>query len=120
MTTERTLADDSWVRIMADYSADGVWAKDGAAETADELPISDELRARLRAWQRWFDVEADSDYFNAVGFSEEGRQIALAIKSELPNWTVVYFDEARSRQVPGPAYQYEIFTDGQNPQAIKR
>ena len=106
--TGRSFEDDKWVRIMADYCADGVWLKDGAATTADDLPISPRLRDELRSWQRTYDEDADKPGFDVAAFSKWGRKIALDVKRELPDWTVVYFDEARANMKPALDYQYEI------------
>lgn len=82
---------DKWVRIMADYCADGVWQKDGAGTTADDLPVPSGLIERLRTWQRKFDGD---DQVKEPEFSLEGLLIAKEIKGHLPDWTIVYFDNA--------------------------
>ena len=115
------LCAEKWVRIMADYDADGIWNIRGAAEPADLLPISGVLRQRLLAWQRRYDKECE-DYlpvaertteFDLADFSQEGLKIAQAIKAELPDWTVLYFDEVKSPKGQAPnqdrsAFEYEI------------
>lgn len=114
--SDRELSDDKWVRVMADYCSEALWAKDGAGVGPDELPVTDDLKERLAAWQHRFDDECE-DYlpecqrtttFDAVSFSKEGLAIALAIKEQLPDWTVIYFDEARSNNVPALDYEYEV------------
>ena len=106
---------DKWVRIMCDYSADGVWRKDGAGTSAEELPISSALLARLRAWQETYErldpvfPEGRDLTAEIAAFSEDGRQIARAVKWELPDWTIVYFDEERSgSHIPREVFEYEI------------
>jgi hypothetical protein len=117
------LTDDKWVRVMADFHAEGVWNKDGAGCSADELPISNALNVRLLNWQGQYDEECE-DYlpddersergrkFDRAAFSEEGRQIAQAIKAELPDWTLIYFDDEKAfgRETDGDrsAFEYEI------------
>lgn len=95
------LSDDKWVRVMADFSAAGLWNRNGAAVGAEELPVPDDITARLCAWQEWYERDCQ-DYLPIMererhldqpAFTEEGRQIAKAIKAALPGWTVVYFDE---------------------------
>jgi hypothetical protein len=115
-----SLTRQKWVRIMADFSADGVWNKQGQLCELDCLPVSGALKARISAWMDWFDRGADrSDRtaipFNVRIFTEEGLQIARDVKRELPDWTVVYFDEERSnewiyhRRVGDRSYfEYEI------------
>ncbi len=43
------LAEDKWVRVMCDFSADSIWARDGTAADFEELPVSAGLQQRLRA-----------------------------------------------------------------------
>ena len=114
MSSDDLLGRSRWIRIMADYWADGVWDVDGCACAADELPISAELVARLRAWQAGYDASdalEPAHELDAGAFGAEGLAIARAVKAELTDWTVVYFDEARSGGLPTPAQesqQYEI------------
>lgn len=104
---------DRWVRVICHYSADGVWNSRGEACDADDLPISAGLIARLRAWQALYDARTDDESagaaFDVEPFAAEGLAIARAIKAELPDWTVVYWDEAAwARGERGPRLQYEI------------
>jgi len=70
--------------------------------------------ARIRAWQDWYETNEDwrgDMRFDIDGFSREGLAIARAAKAELPDWTIVYFDEAAMRRhMDGPRhlYEYEI------------
>jgi len=94
-----------WVRVMADYASDGLWDMDGLCASAEELPISELLQARLAAWCAWHDrdcedylpVDKRTSEFPVAEFTSEGLAIARAIKAELPDWTVVYLDESRLR-----------------------
>nr|WP_145959203.1 hypothetical protein [Rhizobium sp. ACO-34A] len=82
----------------------------------DDLPLSDALKARVMAWQEWYEQDdAFEDPPVTIDwqvYSEEGRQIARAIKQALPEWTVIYFDEYRCRtrdpQAPRTSFEYEI------------
>lgn len=80
---------------MPDFCSDALWTKDGCGISDEELPISDALRRRLRNWQKLYDSKADSEGMKEPEFSNEGRRIARAIKAELPDWTVIYFDNYR-------------------------
>jgi hypothetical protein len=118
-----------WVRVMADYSCDGVWDIEGNACGTEELPISPALVERLRRWQAHYEAIEDaveeenrlhreSDWTN---FSAEGLAIARAVKAELPGWTVFYFDEARACVVPldgkrrlRSTFEYEILLDDES------
>lgn len=109
-----------WIRVMADNSSTGLWHRNGANVETSYLPVSAHLLKRLDAWCRWY--ERNEDYlpeaerksaFDYQGFAAEGLLIARAIKTELPDWTVIYFDEmvyhrSFGRGVPREAYQYEI------------
>jgi hypothetical protein len=92
-----------WVRVMADYGSAGLWDHDGAPLNPNRLPLSPKLRERLARWcvrfQRSFEREIDLDTFAA-----EGRAIARAVKTELPDWSIVYFDDAAAvrRNCRGP------------------
>jgi hypothetical protein len=104
--------EERWVRIMADYSADGVWHRDGCGDSADELPVGADLIARIRRWQAWYEQDDPRDpdaRFDVEAFAAEGRAIAQAVKAALPDWTVVYFDEAACRRGgPRETFEYEI------------
>jgi hypothetical protein len=118
-----------WVRVMADYSCDGVWDIEGNSCGTEELPISPALVERLRRWQAHYEAIEDaieeenqlpreSDWTN---FSAEGLAIARAVKAELPGWTVFYFDEARACVVPldgkrrlRSTFEYEIMLDDES------
>lgn len=101
---------DRWVRIMGDYLADAVWSSDGASCSADELPISDALRAELRRWQAAYDdgwaetAEAPWGTWKSErhirDFAARGLVLARRVKAELPDWTVVYHDEWALAQLP--------------------
>jgi hypothetical protein len=80
---------------MADYGTAGIWDHDGNPLDPARLPLSPQLRARLTRWcalfERSFEAEIDLEAFAA-----EGRAIARAVKAELPDWSIVYFDEAEA------------------------
>jgi hypothetical protein len=90
-----------WIRLMADHSSTGIWLSDGLMAEPDELPVSLALHARIETRCGWY--EQNQSYLfshektrevNYGPFSQEGLNIAQAIKAELPEWTVIYFDEA--------------------------
>jgi hypothetical protein len=85
---------------MADYSSDGLWEFDGVMMSRVDLPVSDSLRNRHIKWCDWY--EKNDDYlpenerstFDMIAFCREGLEIAKAVKAELPDWQVIYFDES--------------------------
>ncbi len=110
-----------WVRIMCDFSADGVWDRQGRAEDCDSLPVSEHLKEMIKGWQEWHEFSDDEmgnpDYqyfWDVKAFSVMGLCIARKVKTELPDWTVVYFDMEKAettkydRDNKSIEYEYEI------------
>lgn len=102
-----------WVRIMAVYGSEGVWQRDGTEGVLDDLPVPAALRDRLDAWQAVYDehddMDEDAPRLDVARFAEEGLAIARAVKSALPDWTVIYHDEAKAASGdPRGAHEYEI------------
>lgn len=109
-----SLQEDKWVRIMCDVAADGVWQKDGCAADLEELPVSPETRALIDGWQLMYEAlsgwgEVEMPNLRAGIFSDMGRAIAKRVKAELPDWTVVYYDELAARNGGDRAkFEYEV------------
>ena len=90
------------VRIVADYCSKGYQLLDEEACAEGDLGISEALAARLSAWNDHYEANCHPvDYedvcgmrFDFVAFAKEGLEIAKAVKRELPEWTVTYWDEA--------------------------
>jgi hypothetical protein len=113
-------ANPRWVKVMADYSSCGLWDSNGVHSDDADLPVSESLKARLRKWCDWYELNDDylpepTTQFDYEAFSAEGLLIAKAIKAQLPDWTVVYFDENRLHQAlhgklvqPRGTYDYEV------------
>lgn len=113
---DNSLTRHRWVRIETDYGADGVWNRDGAACSADWLPVSPELIARIRAWQAVCDdflgvleeiqrgglVNEQRDHWI------EGFEIAKEVKAALPDWTVIVGDAPFEFEVVPRTYQDRV------------
>ena len=104
-----------WLRIMAVYGSEGVWQMDGTEGMLDDLPVSKALRDRLDAWQAIYDehddMDEDAPKLDLNAFAAEGLAIARTVKAALPDWTVIYHDEAKSaRGLPRAACESEIPT----------
>ncbi|MFZ5426792.1 MAG: hypothetical protein ACOZEN_07440 [Thermodesulfobacteriota bacterium] len=87
--------EDKFLKVMADFCAEGLWTSSGSLSPYS-LPLSDDLRERFIAWNWWYDLEyegRDKD-FDMDAFVSEGLGIAKQLKRELPDWTIFYFDEA--------------------------
>jgi hypothetical protein len=99
------------LHLMADYGSAGVWDHDGAPLDPSSLPLSAKLRARLARGSARFE-ESFEAAIDLEAFAAEGRAIARAVKTELPDWSVVYFDEAeaaRAKYQGAPAtYDTEV------------
>lgn len=102
---------------MAHSGTDGLWQRNGRALARNALPISNKLRKRHIKWCQKYEMCTDNlTGFDFVKFSREGYEIACAIKTELPEWTVIYFDEASAisaflTDLPDPPrgfYEFEI------------
>ncbi|MBL0375285.1 hypothetical protein JJB09_25040 [Rhizobium sp. KVB221] len=119
---------NKWIRVMCDYGADGVWDDDGVSRDPEALPLPPDLVGRILKWQEWYDQSCvdgvlPGDDFEMDAFVSEGLAIAQSVKVALPNWTVIYFDEAnfrkyriQSRSLPTFAlsrlsFEYEISLD---------
>ncbi len=104
----------NWVRILADHSSTGAWAREGWPIKLADLPISPALAAQIRAWQLRYEANRDwdGDYsFDVETSAREGLAIAREVKRELPGWTVIYFDEwayKQNRDGPREVYEYAI------------
>ena len=83
------------------------------------MPVSDELRSKLQTWNLFYDQYVDTVDFDLDIFSADGLKLAQLVKKELPDWTVIYFDELLSeisitREVrfnvtsPRASYEYEV------------
>ncbi len=118
---------ERYVRIMCDYCSSGTWSICGGDSDPSGLPVSDALRERIREWQAWYETselwwEKDDPRYRAFPleeFSKQGFEIACRVKTELPHWTVVYFDEFacenKLKGAPRTHFQYEIVL---NPQTL--
>jgi hypothetical protein len=92
------------VRFMCDFCADGVWSAPSIPNsTMEGFRVSDTLWQRIQDWQRWYEshdptcgggLVGDDTKFDFAGFIAEGYAIARAVKAELPDWIVLYSDEA--------------------------
>ncbi len=110
-----------WVRIMCDYEANGVWDRAGRCCDLDDLPVSPELRRAIRAWQEWYELGCPGERFSrgfvSTAHAHMGLAIAIEVKVELPDWTVIYFDEEKlslthaSKSRDRTFYEYEITGD---------
>ncbi|MBN3762008.1 hypothetical protein [Burkholderia sp. Ac-20365] len=121
MNEQNSVSQERWIRLSADNSSTGIWLRDGAMAEPEELPVSSQLHSRIdtRCW--WYEQSKDylppeerPAFFDWDAFSQEGLSIACAIKMELPDWTVVYFDmgaylrSVKNEDSSRETYEYEV------------
>lgn len=88
-------ADDKYLYI----SADGILDIEEAIIDIDELPVNEDLKVRLNDWLARIEPyammpEEDIDMDALEPLAQEGRALAQEVKNAMPDWEVVYLDEA--------------------------
>ncbi|MGH3430693.1 MAG: hypothetical protein ACRDQZ_24530 [Mycobacteriales bacterium] len=93
------------ILLDADYGADPLWRRDSSRPGGssmlplDNLPLSPELKGRLRAWADRFDDLMHTDYEWPTAAEEarwiaEGRALVEPLRAELgPGYKVEYFHD---------------------------
>ena len=109
--------NENWVRIMFDYCSSGLWEEGGANMDDSDIPITEDLKARIIAWHILYDkhswqmqkmegygVKKQSLWLGdkIVRYKElealcladflEGVRIAVEVKKQLPHWTVKVYN----------------------------
>ena len=123
---ENHLVAERWVRVFGTCSSEGIWDKDGCEVGVEDLPVTKELQQQIldwqleyeRLWDLYQEVEIkDWPATNWHAFSFQGLELAKAVKAQLPDWTVMYFDEEkyaesevdyRRKTMPRSYYDFEI------------
>ncbi|WP_374544459.1 hypothetical protein [Rhodoblastus sp.] len=100
------------VCVMGENGASGAWNRKYEDCDAGALPISPALRERLEAWCGGYgdieEIEFEQGCADWGPYAAEGLAIARAVKAELRDWTVFYYDEAKARMKPPETARYEI------------
>jgi len=99
-----------YVRLMADYCSSGVWDENGTNIDINDLPIHYWLKSMITEWQAEYDrVSLEEDLFDVQLFAKNGYALAFKLKQNLPDWTVMYFDESKAFQnLPRSEFLKEI------------
>jgi hypothetical protein len=105
------------VTLFCEFGSDCVTDFEGHELFVEQLPITVPLMVRIRKWCRLLDKlhqeqELADGPVNWKPFVDEGYQVAVALKSELPDWTVSYADEFKTYLAPGGYFCPEILADG--------
>ena len=86
---------DKYVKLMPDFMSEGVWDREGTHMSLDDLPIHYWLKVMIYEWIAQYDSWSDDDSFDMEWFAKQGYALAIKLKQNLPDWTVIYFDEAK-------------------------
>ena len=73
------------IRLYADYAPWPLWGPGGGPLAEDELPVSDELRQRIRAWFNAYDSHPRPDWPIWVapsGLSDDEEEVAWVAEGE--------------------------------------
>lgn len=113
----KNFLDEKYVRVMFDYSSSGLWQKNGVMAGENWLPISKPLEDRIKNWVHAYDrdawkhmslsdkleqeknphppevIQLDKLSQACIEHYKEQVRIAIAIKKELPGWTVIIYNE---------------------------
>jgi hypothetical protein len=97
--------DTKTLKLMPDYGCSPLWESGGEPYNVepDQLPLTAETKAALRAWADAYDRTLNQDYPPDSGFptpedeeafETEGRQLWKKLQSELgAHYKVVYFSQ---------------------------
>jgi len=90
------MISDNFVRVWCDFSAWGLWDRQGSAIRPDQLGLSPALSVALSAWQGHHDEYEPGltgQCFDWERFNETGRAIFELVRLERPDLHVVYGDD---------------------------
>lgn len=87
---------EKYLKLMADYCSSGFWNSEGCNLHESEVPVHYWLKQMVDDWQALYDAHSLDDDFDVKAFSKQGYALAVKIKQNLPDWDIVYFDEAAS------------------------
>lgn len=105
------------LKLMPDYYSHPLWDLDEPGDVdPGMLPLSEELRARLRAWAEEYDATLNQEYPPGSGFvdakaeqsfEEEGRRLWLLVSKELgAAYSVSYYSVTRNTLLPPAPVAY--------------
>jgi hypothetical protein len=94
------------LKLMADYGGTVLWGVDAADVGAIDpgiLPLTDGLKAAIRAWADAYDRTLNQDYPPVSGFADqaeqetfeqEGMRLWRQLQAQLgPDWSVAYYSD---------------------------
>lgn len=82
------------VSIYCAARAEGTFVEGGAISPYN-LPISRDLAEKIRDWNWWHDIgyHPRINDFDPQDFTITGLYLAKQVKQEIPDWTVIFWDE---------------------------
>jgi len=84
-----------WIRVFVHDQGYGVWDSDNNPIDPDVLPISADLETVLGEWMgQYWNRREPMTTAQLEEFSQKGLIVARALKTELPTWTIIYYDDA--------------------------
>lgn len=94
-TAENPLTSEKYVYLMSEYSTEGIWSRKRGPCSVECLPVSPDVWDMLRGWQAWYEFDVTCEehrWFDAQAQAAFGLFISRIVKSQLPDWTVMFFD----------------------------
>lgn len=117
------LKKEKYIRVMFDYNTSALWDKDGLNCEYGDFPISIKLTNAFKQWtdtmdkKLWYWDSSSKEGLKGVDenviidLAAEGKTLAIELKRELADWTIVYFDDSKMSgdiTQPREEFEYEI------------
>ena len=112
---------ERWLQLSCYNEGDGLHDRNGNVVDISTLPISEALRQRLMRWSGMLLYRPDPtgmshDEYEAASqpIEAEGLATARALKAELPDWMVYYYDHeaAAAADYEGPTAEIGVLIEG--------
>lgn len=91
------------LEFWPEYDGGPIWSPDGRSADLDLLPLSNDLRERLRAWNARYDDANLPFEQNAVDWLAEGRSLLGEVRAALGEAYEVVVTEPWWREEPDPS-----------------
>ena len=106
------LNDEKTIKVMFDYEATGVWDCDGVCIPVEWVPCSQSTRDLISQFQSGLNgmrIPYDDDFspeeeLESDSYMKIGIQAALALKKDLPEWTILFHNYGSYFDLPVDEY----------------